>query len=46
MYDYDADNFNFMLMDKDEVQIPDDTKVPEDFGKIMISGLKNILTDK
>lgn len=46
MYDYDADNFNFMLMDKDDVQIPDDTKNPEDNGNLIISGLKNILTDK
>lgn len=35
-----------MLNDKDEVHIPDDTKLPDDFGKILISGLKNILTDK
>lgn len=46
MYDYDADNFNFMLQDKDEVKVPDDSKVLDDAGKLIISGLKNILTDK
>lgn len=35
-----------MLMDKDQVHVPDDTKVIEDAGQLMISALKNILTDK
>lgn len=46
MYDYDADNFNFMLINKDNVHLPDDTDLPENYGDLIISGLKNILTER